>query len=140
VLPAELSKISYASLNSKEKEDYNFQKMSGILADYGFTTIRLNNDWNGADFIALLGNGKTYRVQQKGRIYFSPNYENKDVWIAFIDRKSKFELLYLFPHDVILEKIPEIKNTKSWKDYKYYSFSQITEKLRILLTDYCFKS
>jgi len=45
-----IAKIDYRKLNSRQKENYNFQKVSGILADYGFATIRLSDDWNGADF------------------------------------------------------------------------------------------
>ena len=29
-------KTEYASLNSKQKEIYNFQKVAAVLADYGF--------------------------------------------------------------------------------------------------------
>jgi hypothetical protein len=35
----ELKKIEYKDLNSKQQESYNFQKVTGLLADYGFTTI-----------------------------------------------------------------------------------------------------
>jgi hypothetical protein len=43
-------KVSYESLNSKRKEAYNFQKVSGVLAEYGFLTIRLSDDWKGQIF------------------------------------------------------------------------------------------
>ena len=33
------SKINYKDLNAKAKEMYNFQKISAVLADYGFTKI-----------------------------------------------------------------------------------------------------
>jgi len=42
-----LDKIKYEDLNARTKEMYNFQKVSAKLADYGFTTMRLNNDWQG---------------------------------------------------------------------------------------------
>ncbi len=32
-------KINYKDLNAKAKEIYNFQKVSAVLSDYGFTTI-----------------------------------------------------------------------------------------------------
>jgi hypothetical protein len=44
-----LEKIDYNALNAKAKEMYNFQKVLAKLADYGFTTMWLNNDWQGAD-------------------------------------------------------------------------------------------
>ena len=47
-----LQKITYADLNSRQRENYNFQKVSALFADYGFTTMRLSDDWQGADFIA----------------------------------------------------------------------------------------
>jgi hypothetical protein len=53
----QLKKIDYNNLNLKAKEMYNFQKVSAILADYGFTTMWLNNDWEGADFIAIHTDG-----------------------------------------------------------------------------------
>jgi len=54
-----LNKIDYDDLNARAKEMYNFQKVSSKLADYGFTTMWLNNDWQGADFIAVPVDGIT---------------------------------------------------------------------------------
>jgi hypothetical protein len=48
----QLNKVSYDNLNSKQKEIYNFQKVAGLLADYGFNCIKLADDWQGADFLA----------------------------------------------------------------------------------------
>jgi hypothetical protein len=39
-----LQRIKYANLNAKQQENYNFQKVSAVLADFGITTIRLTND------------------------------------------------------------------------------------------------
>jgi len=47
-----LEKIEYSSLNAKQKEIYNFQKVASLLADYGFNCIKLADDWQGADFLA----------------------------------------------------------------------------------------
>ena len=52
-------KIKYGSLNNRQKESYNFQKVSSILAEYGFVTMKLNDDWQGADFIAQHIDGNT---------------------------------------------------------------------------------
>ena len=46
-------KVNYKDLNSKQKENYNFHKVSSKLADYGFNSMRLNDDWEGADFISI---------------------------------------------------------------------------------------
>jgi hypothetical protein len=48
-----LKKVLYSRLNARQKENFNFQKVSAILADYGFVTLWLSDDWQGADFIAL---------------------------------------------------------------------------------------
>src|SRR5437762_2637158 len=61
-----LTKISYARLNARQKENYNFQKISAVLAEYGYVTFRFSDDWSGADFIAVHLSGDVLRVQLKG--------------------------------------------------------------------------
>jgi hypothetical protein len=46
-------RVEYQHLNSRQQENYNFQKVPGRLADYGFNCLRLNDDWQGADFLAV---------------------------------------------------------------------------------------
>ena len=71
----ELRRIAYSELNPKAKEMYNFQKVSAKLADYGFTTMWLNNDWQGADFIAVHIDGVTdLKIQLKGGLAFDRRY------------------------------------------------------------------
>jgi hypothetical protein len=53
-------RVRYSSLNARQQEAFNFQKVSAVLADYGFLTIRLSNDWRGADFIAQHIDGTTF--------------------------------------------------------------------------------
>ncbi len=63
--------IPYTQRNARQKENYNFHKLSAALADHGFNTLRLSDDWNGADGIALHKDGKTMiRIQLKGRLSF----------------------------------------------------------------------
>ena len=82
----EIWKINYNDLNLKAKEMYNFQKVSAILADYGFTTMWLNNDWKGADFIAIHVDGvTTLKVQLKARLYFDNKYMNKNIYICMMN-------------------------------------------------------
>ena len=52
-----LDKINYSDLNARQKENYNYHKLASVLADYGFDCMRLNNDWQGADFIAVHNDG-----------------------------------------------------------------------------------
>ena len=42
------TKIEYSKLNAKQKENYNFHKVSSALADYGYNSMRLSDDWQGA--------------------------------------------------------------------------------------------
>ena len=51
-MPPIFSPISYASLNSRQKETFNYQKLSAVLADYGYMTHRLSDNWQRADSIA----------------------------------------------------------------------------------------
>lgn len=79
-----LTLINYGDLNARQKENYNFQKVSAVLADYGFVTLRLSDDWQGADFIAQHVDGETFiKIQLKGRLTFEEKYCGKDLYIAF---------------------------------------------------------
>jgi hypothetical protein len=94
-----LTLVEYEHLNSRQKENYNFQKVSGVLADYGFVTLRLSDDWQGADFIANHISGQQFiKVQLKGRLTLDQKYQGKDIWICFRHQ----EIWYLFPHDAAL--------------------------------------
>lgn len=121
-------KITYESLNARQKENYNFQKVSAVLADYGFTTLRLSDDWQGADFIAQDKNGAFIKVQLKGRLTFAEKYRGKGIFICFREKED----WYLFDHDSLLEITLErtnIKNTESWTIGCEYSFPAIPKEL-----------
>lgn len=130
------SRISYAALNSRQKENYNFQKASAVLAEYGFVTLRLSDDWQGADFIAQHIDGRTFiKVQLKSRPAFAKKYQGKDLFIAFSDGSS----WYLYPHDEVLEKLLAISSlggTVSWADRGGYSWKRAPRQLRELLEPY----
>ncbi len=77
-------KVDIGKLNSRQKENYNFLKVSAVLADYGFMTIKLSSDWQGADFIAQHIDGDTFlKVQLKSRFGFDKKYTKKNIYIAF---------------------------------------------------------
>ena len=78
-----LTKIIYKELSPRQQESYNFQTVSAILAEYGYSTIRLNDDWQGADFIAQHNDGEFLKVQLKGRLTLSKKYKTKDIYICF---------------------------------------------------------
>lgn len=111
------AKVTYSDLNSKQKEIFNFQKVSGVLADYGYATLKLSDDWNGADFLAVHKDGTTtLRVQLKSRLNFQTKYEKRDLWICFRNKGRVF----LFPHDEVLKKLlSRIENTVSWENGGY---------------------
>lgn len=96
-----LRKIAYSELNARQKENFNFQKVSAVLANYGFVTLRLSDDWHGADFIAQHISGEMLRVQLKSRLAFYKKYQGKDLYLAF----REGEAWYLYPHDELLIKI-----------------------------------
>lgn len=128
-----LEKIKYEDLNAKAKEMYNFQKVSAKLADYGFTTMWLNNDWQGADFLAVHVDGSTFlRVQLKGRLAFDRKYVGKDIYICFISESG----IYLYPHDSILDQIEHRISDKKWLDTGSWSTPKLTEENKRLLKPY----
>ena len=90
-------KIEYDRLNSRQQENFNFQKASAILAEYGYNCLRLSDDWNGADFIAMHIDGSHLKVQLKARLSTSPKYVGKQIHIMFEYKLTK--TWYIYPHD-----------------------------------------
>jgi len=128
-----LEKIKYEDLNSKAQEMFNFQKVSAKIADYGFTTMWLNNDWQGADFLAVHADGCTFlKVQLKGRLSFNKKYMGKRIYICFI---FGFDT-YLYPHDLILSEIEHRISDKVWLEKGTWSTPKLTEENRRLLKPY----
>src|SRR5258705_11727854 len=95
------NQVEYSKLTGRQQENYNFVKLSAVLADFGFATVRLTDDWCGADFIAMHMDGKTLlKVQLKGRLYFGKKYLGKDLLFGFCANGD----WYLYPHDSVLEQ------------------------------------
>ncbi len=136
-MPRVNQKIAYESLNARQKESYNFQKVSAVLADYGFITIKLSDDWHGADFIAQHLSVETLKVQLKGRLSFYKKYQDKDLWICFREGNE----WYFSPHDELLERFlveTNIGNTESWLNRGGYSFSYLSKPRQMMLEPYRF--
>jgi hypothetical protein len=131
-----LKKVCYESLNGRQQETYNFQKVSAVLADFGYLTIRLSDDWNGADFIAQHFETKEFlKMQLKGRLSFYAKYQDRDLYICFC--QSGF--WYLYPHDELLVKVLSLGmmiGTKSWDELGGYSFPSIPRQLEELPAPY----
>ena len=130
-----LQRIEYERLNARQKESYNFQKISAVLADFGYVTIRLSDDWKGADFLAQHIGGHTLRVQLKSRLMLAKTYLKKDLWITFRRKDTWF----LFPHDEIVKvvlKKTKIGKTRSWAVRGRYSFPKISKQMQGILKPY----
>ena len=126
-----LEKIEYNLLNSKQKENYNFHKVASALADYGYNSLRLNDDWQGADFIAVNGDNML-KVQLKGRFSVDKKYLNKSILIAFIEN----DIIKLYDHDEAVGMLPDnVVNSKSWKDEGSYSWGQTPKIYACIIRD-----
>lgn len=99
---SEFTKIEYTRLNARQKENYNFQKVASRLADYGFNSLRLSDDWNGADFIACHIDGETFlKVQLKSRLTIDKKYLKRNIHIAFLSGDD----CLLYPHDQMVAHV-----------------------------------
>ncbi len=129
-------RIKYSDLNARQQENYNFQKVAGELADYGYTCIKLSDDWEGTDFLAVHVNGVDFlKVQLKGRFKIDKKYCGKNIFIAFLDGED----CYIFPHDEVMRKILAldiINESKSWTEGNSYSWRKPTRWAKILLSEY----
>jgi hypothetical protein len=131
------SRCQYVRLNPRQKENHNFQKISAVLASYGFSTIRLSDDWKGADFLALHADGHlVLRVQLKPRLFFKKEYRKKNLWMCFPEDNGA----YLFPHDRVLAKLLKqgriINRTDSWDSRGTYSIKYVPPWMKPLLARY----
>ncbi len=135
-----LKKIEYSSLNARQQENYNFHKISAVLADYGFVSLRLSDDWQGADFIAVHVDGEMFiRVQLKGRPCFYKKYLGKNLYVAFCSEGE----WYLYPHDEVLDQVLKqtgIGKTESWPIKGGYSFPNLNVELERILHPYKIQS
>ena len=127
--------IRYETLNARQKEIFNFQKLSATLADYGFNCMKLADDWGGADFIAYhVITTTTLKIQLKSRITIGKKYAGKDIWIAFPHNG----FWYLIEHDRLVEKIGQSTDwlkSPSWLTGNGYSSGSINPTLLNGLTE-----
>ena len=128
--------IEYKNLNAKQKENYNFHQIGAKLAEYGYHSMWLGDDWEGADFIAIHIDGNSFlKIQLKGRLSLDKKYIGKSIHIAFCQDNR----WYIYPHDEIKKVIIDlglIAKTKSWKQKGLYNWPKIPEKLIPLLSKY----
>ena len=133
-----VEKVDYAHLNGRQKENYNFHKIAARLADYGYTSMRLSDDFQGADFIALHIDGETFlRVQLKARLTFVKHYDGKGLHIAF----REGDAVYLYPHDGLRQRLfaegfAERSRSEAWTVDGTRSWPSIPKKMRVILEEY----
>ena len=129
-------RVTYAELNARQKEIFNFQKVAGLLADHGFNCIKLADDWQGADFLAYHKDGDTtLKVQLKGRPNIDRKYQGRDLHMAFPIEG----VWYIVEHDTLVElcgRHTEWLETSSWKDKGGYSSAGANEALREALAPF----
>jgi hypothetical protein len=132
-MPIPFPRISYSKLKSRLQENYNFHKFSAVLADYGFATIRLSDDWCCADFIAQHIDGRFLKIPLKGRLAFAKKYAEKDLWMCFPSNGG----WYLYPHDeLLLSVLPIAKVKGTYLRFGAYTFSRLSPPLLGLLSPY----
>jgi len=137
-----MQKINYLKLNSRQRETFNFQKVSAVLADYGYATIKLNDDWESADFLAQHIDGTTYlKVQLKSRLTFDKKYIGKKLYICFPyqDKKSNRRDWYLFDHDKLLkafEREMPFASSPTWQKEGIYHWLPLSVRQLELLEQY----
>ena len=115
-------KVEYSDLNARQKENYNFHKIASALAEYGYNSIRLSDDYHGADFISIhVETGEVLKIQQKSRWTVLGKYLGKGILIAFPLQKQ----VAIYDHDevwnFILASDHPISKTKSFSVHKGYS-------------------
>lgn len=115
-------RIDYAELNSRQKESYNFHKVSARLADYGYNSLLLNDDWQGADFIAVHVDGRFLKVQLKGRLTVDKKYAEKNIHIAFFYDDD----LFVYDHDAFVSFLENNDrfgvNSVTWRNKGHWSW------------------
>lgn len=117
------ARVDYDDLNPRQQENFNCAKLAAVLVEYGFTALRLSDDWKGADLIAVHKDGeKDLKVQVKGRLTFEQKYLSKGLWIAFRENED----WYLYEHDVLFELVRKrIEDSVAWREQGVYHWPRL---------------
>ncbi len=106
-MPLTWTRIDYDELNSRQKETCSFHRLAAMLAEYGYSSIRLTDDWQGADCIAQHIDGVDW--------YLYPH-----------DQLLKRVL-----------EVTNIGETTSWKERGGYSFHGLSKVMSGELRKFC---
>ncbi len=135
-MSAAFAPVPYASLNARQQENYNFHQVAARLAGYGYNSLRLTDDFEGADFIALHVDGETVlKVQLKGRLTVARKYVGKGVHVAF----RLGDRIFVYPHDAMLEALERGDRgagTSSWEEGGAYSWPRPPAWAMAMLEDH----
>jgi hypothetical protein len=128
----EFNKILYNKLNSKQKENYNFHVIAAKLAEYGFNSMRLSDDWQGADFISVhVGGEEMLKIQLKGRFTIDKKYLGKDIWVTFIENAQ----VKIYKHDDAIPLLrANVLNGVSWATHGGYSWNRTPKVFESIIT------
>ena len=120
------NKVVYSKLKGGAQEAFNSGKLAGVMARYGYELTPIQNDAEGADFIAYRVGEPALLIQLKGRPTVAKKYEGKDIWIAFPNENPDSNVMYMVPHDTLIEIWRENQprgrafESKSWMDGGQY--------------------
>jgi len=136
-------KVNYRELNARQQEVYNYHHIAALLAQHGYATYPIRDDWNGGDMFARhMLTGEPMTIQIKSRVTFDRKYLNKQLWIGF--RETDKPGAYVYPHDQLLREYQEIRAKKnlpldvsrSWSHDGIVHWLSPTKELRELLQPY----
>jgi hypothetical protein len=131
------AKVEYNRLNPQQQQRYNCQKLSAILADFGFTTIREGDHLRKLepDLVARHIDGRVLKIHLKGRLTFKASYEGQNIYVAFRSGGDWF----IYPHDELMLRVfseSNIPRTRSWMVDGLFHFPQLSNRMRMLLEQY----
>ena len=105
----EFAKVNYQDLNARQREVYNFHNIGARLAQHGYASYPIRDDWNGGDMFARhMLTGQSLTIQIKSRVTFDKKYLGKGLYIGF----PLLDAVYVYPHDQILNRYIELRSQR----------------------------
>ena len=122
------NEIKYDNLSNKEQESYNAVHLMKEMSRWGYLeSSKINGDKHGADLLFYRAkDGDVKKVQLKGRVTFDKKYKDKDLFIAFQDKRK--DRWYVYPHDVVVKQAMVMSSwalSKSWTEEGGYSWKPV---------------
>jgi hypothetical protein len=118
--------VRYEQLSGKEQESFNAAHLKSLMATWGYLeAFVVNGDKHGADLLFYRSSdGNVLKVQLKGRPTIHKEYANKDIYVAYEDKKTG--KWYVYNHDTIMNEILALgkcAGTQSWDERGSWSWS-----------------